>query len=130
MLDSAFIDKMDYLRWVTIKQWLVDDYSKVNKGDDILIVKDDSSYENNITAKIVSADDDKYVIDIMDENDNVLDTYSVDPVSGTGTNSDNETVDLPQTGMSGAHKLIAGVAALMSLTGAVLVKKSRKEDEE
>ena len=52
MLDSAFIDKMDYLKWVIIKQWLVDDYSMVNKGDDILIVKDDTSYEKNITAKI------------------------------------------------------------------------------
>ena len=37
---------------------------------------------------------------------------------------------LPQTGMSGFHKVFAGLAALMGITGIGLVKRSRKEDEE
>ena len=32
--------------------------------------------------------------------------------------------------MSGFHKLFAGLAALMGITGIGLVKKSRKKDEE
>ena len=32
--------------------------------------------------------------------------------------------------MSGLHKVFAGMAALMGITGVGLVKKSRKEDEE
>lgn len=47
-----------------------------------------------------------------------------------GTNSEGEDVDLPQTGMSGAHKAVTSLAALMLLSGAVLIKKSRKEYEE
>ena len=39
-------------------------------------------------------------------------------------------ISLPQTGMSGVHKALAGLAALMTLTGVALVKKSRKEDED
>ena len=101
----------------TFIQWAVNDYHEKTGA-------------KNVSARIVSADDEKYQINIMDENDNVLDTYTIDPVSGTGTNSADENVDLPQTGMSGAHKMIAGMAALMTLTGAALIKKSRKEDEE
>ena len=101
----------------TLLQWAVNDYQE----------KTDAQ---NVAAKIVPSADDNYVINIVDENGNVLDTYVIDPATGMGTNSDDETVDLPQTGMSGAHKVIAGMAALMALTGAVLIKKSKKDDEE
>ena len=37
---------------------------------------------------------------------------------------------LPQTGYSGIHKIFAVLAALMGVTGAGLIRKSRKEDEE
>lgn len=40
-------------------------------------------------------------------------------------NNKLETV-LPQTGMSGVHKVFAGLAALMGITGAALVRKSRR----
>jgi len=46
------------------------------------------------------------------------------------TAAEYEYDTLPQTGMSGLHKLFAGLAALMGITGIGLIKKSRKEDEE
>ena len=46
------------------------------------------------------------------------------------TNAESAYDTLPQTGMSGLHKVFAGMAALMGITGVGLVKKSRKEDEE
>ena len=70
----------------------------------------------------------EYVIAVKDKDGNLLDTYAFDPKTGTGF-SDAGEVDLPQTGMSGAHKAVAGLAALMGITGIGLVKRSRKEDE-
>jgi LPXTG-motif cell wall-anchored protein len=67
---------------------------------------------------------------LKDANGKIVDTYKVDPKTGKGTNEAGKKVDLPQTGMSGAHKALAGMAALMTLTGAALIKKSKKEDEE
>ena len=46
------------------------------------------------------------------------------------TAAETEYDTLPQTGMSGLHKLFAGLASLMGIAGVGLVKKSRKEDEE
>ena len=42
--------------------------------------------------------------------------------------AENGYKSLPQTGMSGFHKVIAGFAALLGITGAALVRKSKKED--
>lgn len=36
MLSKDFLDDIPYLKDITFKQWLVDDYTKVNKGDDVL----------------------------------------------------------------------------------------------
>lgn len=46
------------------------------------------------------------------------------------TENATEETTLPETGMSGSHKVFAGLSALMGITGIGLVKKSRKEDEE
>lgn len=73
---------------------------------------------------------DKYEIVLKDADGNILDTYTINPETGIGTNSSNDAVDLPQTGMSGAHKAIAGLAALMTLTGVALIAKSRRKDED
>lgn len=81
-------------------------------------------------AAITSWSDDGYNITLTDDNDMVLDTYTVNPDTGIGTNAAGEEVNLPQTGMSGAHKAFAGLAALMTIAGFGLVKKSRKENEE
>ena len=46
------------------------------------------------------------------------------------TKSESDYDALPQTGMSGFHKVFAGLAALMGIAGFGLVKKSRKEDDD
>ncbi len=81
-------------------------------------------------AEITGWTDDEYEITLTDEEGKVLDTYTVNPDTGIGTNGDGKEVNLPQTGMSGVHKTIAGLAALMTFTGVALVKKSRREDED
>ena len=80
-------------------------------------------------AAITGWSDTEYEITLTDDDDNVLDTYTVNPDTGVGTDAQGKEVNLPQTGMSGAHKAIAGLAALMTLTGTAIVKKSRKKDE-
>ena len=46
------------------------------------------------------------------------------------TKAESDYDALPQTGMSGFHKVFAGLAALMGITGIGLIKKSRKEDDD
>ena len=71
---------------------------------------------------------------ITDENGNVLDVYTVDPKTGTGTDSSNAEVNLPQTGNNSMTNwlLCVGAAMFMAL-GFGAVKASgilkRKEDE-
>ena len=95
-------------------QWTAKDY------------KDKTGTDANVA--ITGWSDDEYEITITDD-DKVLDTYKINPDTGIGTNKAGEEVNLPQTGMSGAHKALAGLAALMTLTGIALVKKSRKKEE-
>jgi LPXTG-motif cell wall-anchored protein len=83
-----------------------------------------------VYPEYVSQSDDAYVIAVKDKDGNVLDTYTINPKTGVGSNTASAEVNLPQTGMSGVHKALAGLAALMTLTGVALVKKSRKEDED
>lgn len=77
--------------------------------------------------------DGKVIIELTDEDHNPLDTYTVDPVSGKGTNSADEKIDLPQTGNNApASAAMAAAAVLLMMTGAVLTGKSgifrRKEE--
>lgn len=71
---------------------------------------------------------------LKDEAGNILDTYTLDPATGSGINSINETVELPQTGYS-AMKTVGAVAAAMALVlaGTAAVTRSyvirRKENE-
>ena len=83
-----------------------------------------------VYPEIVSKSDSAYEFAVKDKEGNVLDTYMIDPRTGTGINASGEEVNLPQTGMSSLHKAFAGLAALMGITGIGLVKRSRKEDDE
>lgn len=100
-----------------LAQWAIKDYQ-------------DKTGVTAASAEVKPISDDKYEIVLKDADGNILDTYTINPETGIGTNSSNDAVDLPQTGMSGAHKAIAGLAALMTLTGVALVAKSRREDED
>ena len=60
-------------------------------------------------------------------------TYVTDPqdttTTTTTTSTDTTGDTLPQTGYTGPYKVILGFAALMSISGAALIVRSRKEDE-
>ena len=66
-----------------------------------------------------------YKIEIKDENGNILDTYSINPKIGIGTTSNNEVVNLPQTGNNSRKNLFTAFAALlMTVLGAAAMKFS------
>ena len=66
-------------------------------------------------------------IALYDADGKLLDTYAIDPVTGTGTDSAGGEVSLPQTGYSSIYKVIAGLAALMTLGGTAIILKTRKK---
>ena len=69
-------------------------------------------------------------ITLYDDSGNVLDKYLIDPETGVGITEGGKGVELPQTGMSGMHKALAGLAAMAALTGCAFILFSRKEDED
>ena len=85
-------------------------------------------------AEITARSEEACEITLTDENGNVLDVYIVDPKTGTGTDSSNAEVNLPQTGNNSMTNwlLYVGAAMFMAL-GFGAVKASgvlkRKEDE-
>ena len=71
------------------------------------------------SAETVINEDGTVTIQMGDES------YTVDPVTGTGTNSAGEAVDLPQTGNNSVKTAAAaGIAALFTAGGAFAVFKS------
>ncbi|MFR7500628.1 leucine-rich repeat domain-containing protein [Ruminococcus callidus] len=87
-----------------------------------------------VNAEITARSENAYEITLTDENGNVLDVYTVDPKTGTGTDSSNAEVNLPQTGNNSmTNWLLCVGAALFMAFGFGAVKASgvfkRKEDE-
>ena len=85
-------------------------------------------------AEITARSEETCEITLTDENGNVLDVYTVDPKTGTGTDSSNAEVNLPQTGNNSmTNWLLCVGAALFMAFGFGAVKASgilkRKEDE-
>lgn len=77
----------------------------------------------------------KYQITITDKSGKVLDTYTIDPETGKGVNSEGEEVDLPQTGNNSLRKLLIILSSLTLIgMGIVAIYASgiirRKKDEE
>ena len=81
-------------------------------------------------AEIEYTADDTAVITLTDAEGNVLDVYTIDPITGTGTDSDGGDVNLPQTGYSVVYNYIMLAAAAMVLFGIFAMAKSRKRNEE
>jgi LPXTG-motif cell wall-anchored protein len=50
-------------------------------------------------------------------------------VTGKGTDSSGEEVNLPQTGYSDIYKVVIILAVLMTVSGVVIVVKTKKETE-
>ena len=71
---------------------------------------------------------------LSDADGKVLDTYTIDPVTGNGTDSKGGKVELPQTGNNSVKTVAAAASALgMMLLGTVMAAGSgifrKKEDE-
>ena len=108
---------------------------------DQLLVKEAITDLQNKTGKMVgvtsikTTEDGKREIILMDNEDNVLDTYIIDPETGKGTNAAGEAVELPQTGNNSmSNILIAFGAAMMIVFGLAAIAKSevlapRKKNE-
>ena len=67
---------------------------------------------------------------VADAEGIILDVYTIDPVTGIGTEADGTEVNLPQTGISVVYNYIMLAAAAMVLFGIYAMAKSRKRDEE
>uniref|UniRef100_UPI00266FE487 LPXTG cell wall anchor domain-containing protein n=1 Tax=uncultured Ruminococcus sp. TaxID=165186 RepID=UPI00266FE487 len=84
-------------------------------------------------AEITARSENTCKITLTDENGNVLDIYTVDPKTGTGTDSSNTEVNLPQTGNNSMTNWFLCVGAVLFMGfGFGAVKASgvlkRKED--
>lgn len=93
-------------------------------------MKDYTTKTGNTPAKAVLLEtaDGNYAITLTDEDGEVLDVYTVNPETATGTNMANEVVSLPQTGYSDIYKIFVGLATLMTVSGVTLIVKTRKKD--
>ena len=73
-------------------------------------------------------------VQLSNERDYPMATYIVDPVTAKGTDTNGNTVDLPQTGnTSTTAAAVAGSALLLTVGGLFTMLKSgmlRKKDEE
>ena len=93
-------------------------------------MKDYAIKTGNTPAKaaLLETADGNYAITLTDEDGEVLDVYTVNPETATGTNMANEVVSLPQTGYSDIYKIFVGLATLMTVSGVTLIVKTRKKD--
>ena len=93
-------------------------------------MKDYATKTGNAPAKaaLLETADGNYAITLTDEDGKVLDVYTVNPETATGTNMANEVVSLPQTGYSDIYKIFVGLATLMTVSGVTLIVKTRKKD--
>ena len=93
-------------------------------------MKDYATKTGNTPAKaaLLETADGNYAITLTDEDGEVLDVYTVNPETATGTNMANEVVSLPQTGYSDIYKVLVGLATLMTVGGGTLIVKTREKE--
>ena len=77
-----------------------------------------------------NATDSELTTENVTESETETTEIAADPEITTEIVTENATEEttLPETGMSGSHKVFAGLSALMGIAGIGLVKKSRKEE--
>ena len=93
-------------------------------------MKDYATKTGNTPAKaaLLETADGNYAITLTDEDGEVLDVYTVNPETATGTNQANEVVSLPKTGCSDIYKVLVGLATLMTVGGGTLIVKTREKE--
>lgn len=72
-------------------------------------------------AEIEYTADDTAIITMIDAEGNILDVYTIDPNTGTGTESDGGEVNLPQTGYSKLYHTAVALAGCATVIGGVMV---------
>ena len=85
-------------------------------------------------AELTETEDGQYEIILTDDSGDTLDTYVINPVTGVGTNSNNEEINLPQTGNNSMQNLLIAIGAFVFAgVGFYAVKSSgvirRKEND-
>ena len=90
-------------------------------------------HENaDVTANAETTADGAVQVTITDQNGEVLDVYTIDPKTGTGTNQNAEEVNLPQTGVTSKSTAAAvgGALAMMAAGLWAMVRSLRKKKDE
>ncbi|MDE6784375.1 MAG: LPXTG cell wall anchor domain-containing protein, partial [Ruminococcus sp.] len=75
-------------------------------------------------AELFENSDGMYEIMLSDEEGTVLDTYTIDPDTGIGTNSANEEVNLPQTGNNSMRNILIALLAVMFIGLGLYITKA------
>lgn len=86
-------------------------------------------------AELTEIETGQYEITLTDDAGAVLDTYVIDPVTGVGTNSNNEEINLPQTGNNSIKNLqiaigafvFAGIGFCLIETSGVIRRKKNEQ---
>lgn len=100
-----------------IRNWAMSDYEQKTG---VTPAKSVASEENGTVTVILS-----------DKDGNVLDTYTIDKATGTGTNKKGETINLPQTGItSPMTAMLATGAATMTAVGLAFLSIFRKRRDD
>lgn len=93
-------------------KWAINDYQKTTG---IIAAK----------AEININSEELYEITLSDDSGNVLDTYVIDPDTGTGANSTGEEINLPQTGNNSMKNILIALSAIALIgLGLYAIKKS------
>lgn len=122
----------EWLRNLEFESTKTTTFKNITQNDFIDWAKTDYESKTGITpssANFFENEDGDYEITLADENGTILDVYTVAPATAEGTDQSGEEVNLPQTGYSDIYKVIAGLAALMTVSGAAIVVKTKKETE-
>ena len=81
-------------------EWAINDYQ-------------DKTGVTPANAEITEISDTQYEITLTDNSGAVLDKYSINPNTGVGTNSNNEEINLPQTGNNSMRNLCIAIGAFV-----------------
>ncbi|MBD5142136.1 MAG: hypothetical protein HDT22_00755 [Ruminococcus sp.] len=76
--------------------------------------KSKNNIKNIVKASSSALENGQYEITLTDEKETVLDIYIINPVTGIGTNSKNEEINLPQTGNNSLKNLLISINALLA----------------
>ena len=107
-------------------------FAPVDKMCDMAVK--DYALKNDVTpakAEAETNEDGSLSIILSDENGNVLDTYTIDPETGIGTDANGNEVNLPQTGNNSYNTLLTVIGAilLMIAGGFIMIRFRRKKEE-